>query len=87
MHIQVTKSEGEYHLNFTWDDRDAIEDAYRDGEEKLISVISVPERDAALKAFSAIAWLDVETNKDMPLEKVLQQVFEAGVAEGRSQHG
>ncbi|MBP9782222.1 MAG: hypothetical protein KBC50_00620 [Candidatus Pacebacteria bacterium] len=86
MHIQVTQSkDGSHALNFDYGSRRDVERDCKEGDEKVVAFIPLASKDSGIQALAAIGTLAIEASKTgkVPLEALLQKLFEAGVACGK----
>lgn len=88
MHIQVTESkDGSHSLNFGSGGRRYVESYCKECDEKLVVFIPLTSKDPGVHALSSIGNLAINATKageEVPLETLLQKIFEAGVACGKS---
>lgn len=88
MHIHVTQSkDGRHSLNFDSGGRRYVESYCRESDEKIVAFIPLASKDSGIQALAAIGSLAIEAargEKEVPLEALLQKIFEAGVAVGKA---
>lgn len=86
MHIHVTQSkDGSHALYFDCDSRREVERGCREGDEKIVAFIPLASKDSGIQALAAIGSLAIGASqtRKVPLEELLQKIFEAGLAVGK----